>query len=384
VGADALGPIAHDRARIERALALAAKGRFRVEPNPTVGCVLDVGGQVVGEGWHDGYGGPHAEVRALVAAGERARGATCYVSLAPCGRHGKTPPCADTLVAAGVARVVYAACDPSPREGGAGLATLARAGIAVEGPLAPMHGDALLERFRRSLASPRPWTILKWAMSADGRAAPRVGAGGRLTGARAESQVHELRGRCDAVLVGKGTLLADDPLLTCRLEGGVPDGRPQPLRAVVARGLGGLGGRLLASAAQGPVLVAVASAEPALRARLAAGGVEVLEVGEGPGGVHLPRLLERLRARGVARLLVEGGARLHGALLAQGLADQVQAWVAPLVLGGGQAVPAVLGSGVDDVAHAPHLTETQWRRVGEDLVLDGYVEPVAPPSGRQS
>ncbi len=319
-----------DQERLRRAIALAAKGRFRVEPNPLVGCVIEREGRVLGEGWHDGFGGAHAEVRALAAAGEGARGATAFVSLEPCSRQGKTPPCVGALLAAGVHRVVFAASDPDPREGGAGAAALRAGGVKVEGPALPAEGEALLARFRAGLASGRPWVVLKWAMSADGRSAPRAGAGGRLTGERAQVEVHELRGRCDALLVGRGTLASDDPLLTCRLPGGPPDGRPQPLRVVVARGLEELGARrLFDSVAQGPVLVAVARAEPLAARALEARGVQIEEIGPPAGPVDLGRLLTRLKARGVARLLVEGGARLHGAFLAAGLADQVQVWVAP-------------------------------------------------------
>lgn len=368
-----------DLARLRRALALAAKGRFRVEPNPTVGCVLVRAGQVVGEGWHDGFGGPHAEVRALARAGEAARGATAYVSLEPCSRQGKTPPCTRALVEAGVARVVYASADPDPREGGRSALLLREAGLQVDGPCLEAEGEAVLARFRAALALERPWTVLKWAMSADGRIAPRAGAGGRLSGDRALVELHELRGRCDAVLVGRGTVDADDPLLTCRLPGGPPDGRPQPLRVVVTRRLAGLAGtRLAAGTAVAPVLVALGSlrAEPAEQeaARaLAARGVELLAVGEDAHGVRLDRLLAALRARGVARLLVEGGARLHGALLRAGLADQVHVDVAPLLLGGASAVPAVLGTGVETTEQALRLEASAWRKVGDDLVLDGYV-----------
>jgi len=365
---------AHDQERLRRAIALAAKGRFRVEPNPVVGCVLEREGRVLGEGWHDGFGGAHAEVRALASAGEGAQGATAFVSLEPCSRQGKTPPCVEALLAAGVQRVVFAASDPDPREGGASVVALRAGGVEVEGPGLPEEGEALLVRFRAGLVSGRPWVVLKWAMSADGRSAPRVGSGGRLTGERAQAEVHELRGRCDAVLVGRGTLQSDDPLLTCRSPGGPPDGRPQPLRVVVARGLEDLGARrLLDSVSQGPVLIAVARAEPLATRALEARGVQVEEIGPAAGPVDLSRLLARLKARGVARVLVEGGARLHGAFLEAGLADQVQVWVAPLLLGGAEAVPAVSGSGIDSVEHALRLAELQWRRVGDDLVLNGYV-----------
>ncbi len=362
-----------DRARLRRALAIAQKGRFRVEPNPLVGCVLVRDGTVVGEGWHDGYGGPHAEVRALAAAGGSARGSTAYVSHEPCSRHGKTPPCTEALARAGVARVVFAALDPDPREDGAGAARLRAAGLDVAGPCLPEEGAALLHRFRRALALDRPWTILKWALSADGRIAPRAGAGGRLSGDRALHALHELRGRVEAVLVGRGTLEADDPRLTCRLPGGPPDGRPQPLRVLLTRRLPGLGRQALFEPAAGaPVLVATTGGEPVPR-DLVERGVEVLRVGAADGGVDLGALGRALAARGVRRALVEGGARLHGSFLRQGLADQVHVNVAPLLLGGREAVPAVLGTDVERVEQAPRLLEVAWRRVGDDLALDGYL-----------
>lgn len=368
------GLTAEETARLRRATALAAKGRFRVEPNPTVGCVLVNDGRVVGEGWHDGFGGPHAEVRALALAGEAARGATAYVSLEPCSRHGKTPPCTHALAAAGVRRVVFAASDPDPREGGRSADWLRGQGVRVDGPCLAEEGEALLERFRLGLGLERPWTVLKWAMSADGRVAPRRGAGGRLSGDRALVEMHELRGRVDAVLVGRGTLSADDPRLTCRLTGGPPDGRGQPRRILVTRRLSGLGPQaLFQPGAGGPVTVATGAFDPVEAHALTALGVEVLAVGESEGGVDLAALGRVLKARGVERLLVEGGPRIHGSLLAQGLADQVHVDVAPILLGGPDAVPAVLGTRVSDMAGALRLEAVAWRKVGQDLVLDGYV-----------
>lgn len=365
---------AHDLDRLRRAIALAAKGRFRVEPNPLVGCVIEREGAVVGEGWHDGYGGAHAEVRALAVAGAGASGATAYVSLEPCSRHGKTPPCTDALLQAGVARVVFAAADPDPHEGGRSAALLRAAHVEVVGPALPAEGEALLARFATALASPRPWVIAKWAMSADGRTAPQAGAGGRITGSRAEAEVHELRGRCDGVLVGHGTLASDDPLLTCRLAAGPPDGRPQPLRVVtVARLTRFEPRRLWDSVAVGRVLAACASSTPDVRRALQSRGVEVLELPGADGRVDLPALLAHLRRGGVRRLLVEGGSRLHGTLLRQGLVDQVTVWVAPLVLGGPAAVAAVDGTAVAHVEDAPRLAQARWRKVGEDLLLEGYL-----------
>jgi diaminohydroxyphosphoribosylaminopyrimidine deaminase/5-amino-6-(5-phosphoribosylamino)uracil reductase len=219
-------------------------------------------------------------------------------------------------------------------------------------------------------------------MSADGRIAARRGAGGRLTGPRAEAEVHELRGRCDAVLVGRGTVEADDPRLTCRLPGGCPDGRRQPVRVVVTRRLEGLERlRLLAGVAEAPVLVATGRAEHRAAARLRAAGAEVLAVGEAGDGVDLAALGAALAARGVRRLLVEGGAQVHAAFLRQGLADQVQVWLAPLLLARADAVPAAAGP--PGLEASLRLEEVTWRKVGDDLVLGGYL-PVNGRSGGRS
>ncbi len=361
-----------DLKRVRRAMALALKGSFAVEPNPPVGCVLVMDGQVVGEGWHVAYGGPHAEVAALEKAGADARGATAYVSLEPCSRELKTGACTVALAAAGVVRVVYAAADPNMPAGG--LDSLRRAGIEVEGPVAEEEGELLLERFRRGLALKRPWVALKWAMSLDGRIAPARGRGGRISGTRSQAHAHGLRGHADAVAVGVETVLIDDPRLTCRLEGGVPHGRSQPLRVVLDSSL-----RmpptsvLLDDAPHVPVLVLCVRADPERRRALEACGAEVVEIPAADGGVDLSAALSLLYERGVRRLLVEGGARVHGALIQARLADQVHAYVAPIVLGGGDAPFAVSGTQIRDVGEALRLEEVQWRRMDDDLLLQAYL-----------
>jgi len=374
-----MAPSDHDIERTRRAIGLARKGRFAVEPNPPVGCVLERGDEgVVGEGWHAAFGGPHAEIAALRRASGRTEGATAYVSLAPCGRHGKTPPCADALLEAGIARVVYATGDPSPREQDAGLERLRRGGLEVLGPVAALREDAeaLLRRFRAFAGRTRPWTVLKWAMSLDGRIAPRRGVGGAISGRRARLLTHDWRGHADAVAVGVGTVLSDDPRLSCRLEGGPPDGRAQPRRVVFDSQLRTpVDGRLGQDAAASPViLIAAEGADAERRAALEAAGcrVEIVPASE-DGHVELCAALERLHALGVRRLLVEGGARLHGALLRGGLADQVSAFVAPLILGGRSAVPAVEDTGFESLDGAPRLEDVVWRRLGDDMLMQGYV-----------
>jgi diaminohydroxyphosphoribosylaminopyrimidine deaminase/5-amino-6-(5-phosphoribosylamino)uracil reductase len=368
----------HDVRRLERALALARKGCYQVEPNPPVGCVLEhEDGGVVGESWHGAWGGPHAEIGALALAGPAARGATAYVSLAPCGVRGKTPACAAALVKAGVRRVVYGAADPSPREGGAGVEALRAAGVQVEEARGAVHEAALAlrARFDRALTRRRPWVALKWAMSLDGAIAARVGAGGQIGGVRARRLTHDWRAHADAVAVGVGTVLADDPRLTCRLEDGLPDGRSQPARVVFDSTLRlPVRSRLVQGTDEAAVLVLTAAGADRLRREaLREQGCTVMEVpGEG-GRVDLGAALEMLHERGVGRLLVEGGARLHGALLRAGLADQVSAFVAPRLLGGDEALGAVRGTGIEDARRALVLDEVAWRRVGDDLLLQGYL-----------
>jgi len=366
----------HDLDRLRRAIALAAKGRFSVEPNPPVGCVIERDGRVVGEGWHAAFGGPHAEVVALSMAGQEASGATAYVSLEPCSRVLKTGACTEALHRAGVTRVVFACADPHMDPGG--LRGLREAGVEVEGPVLEEEGAPLLVRFRRALERRRPWVALKWAMSLDGRIAPARGRGGRISGNRSHACVHDLRGHADAVAVGVETVLVDDPRLTCRLEGGVPDGRSQPLRVVFDSSLRTPPTSvLLDDAPHVPVLVVCVHADPQRRRALEECGAEIAEVPAAGAGVDLSAALSLLYTRGVRRLLVEGGARVHGAMIASRLADQIHAFVAPIVLGGGEAPFAVSGTGIGEVESALRLEHVQWRRLDDDLLLQGYL-PLAP------
>ncbi len=367
----------HDLQRLKRAVALARKGFFGVEPNPPVGCVIERDGDgIVGEGWHADFGGPHAEVAALRLAAGSAKGATAYVSLAPCGRHGKTPPCADALLDAGITRVVYAAGDPNPDEDGYGVERLRRAGIAVEGPVEGVAAESVLARFHGSLARTNtPWTVCKWAMSIDGRIAPARGAGGAVSGTKARRLTHHWRAHADAVAVGVGTVLADDPLLTCRLEGGLPNGRAPAKRVVFDPALRTpVDGRLVLDATSSPVwILGLGDAPAERRDALEAAGCRVFEIPGAADELDLAAALAVLREHGVQRLLVEGGARIHGAFFRAGLVDQVAAFVAPQVFGGPTAVPAVEDSGIASVGEALRLEEVMWRRIGDDLLMQGYV-----------
>lgn len=364
---------AHDSERLLRARALAVKGRFGAEPNPLVGCVLDRNGRIVGEGWHAMYGGPHAEAMALARAGDDARGATAYVTLEPCSRHGKTPPCCDALIDAQVARVVYEREDP--HEDGRGRAALAAAGIEVVGPrVEGGEADALLEMFAACATRARPWVILKWAMTLDGRIGSAPGEGGRITGARAAAFTHELRAHVDAVAVGVDTILVDDPRLTCRLAEGGGQGRPQPARVVFDSTLRlPPTARLFEDVDDAPVVVMTASSDEGARRLLESAGAQVVQVPGADGRANLATALGWLRDAGRERMLVEGGARVHGAFLRSGLADQVSALVAPRILGREDAPVAVQGSGILHLDDALPLREAQWRLLGDDLLVQGYV-----------
>ena len=386
-----------DEAWMARAVALAEGGRGRTSPNPMVGAVLVSDGRVVGEGFHQAAGMAHAEVEALTTAGAAAAGATCYVTLEPCAHHGRTPPCADALVAAGVARVVAALPDPDRRVDGAGLDRLRAAGVEVSlgvGTEAAAEQNAAYLTHRRL---GRPRVTLKAAASLDGKVAARDGTSQWITGPAARADAHRLRGEADAVMVGAGTALADNPRLTVRLPGWA--GR-QPLRVLVdATGRVGTGGRLFDDEAPTLVATTPAAPAPAVEAWKAA-GAEVLicataSVGGGsgrrgpgnPGGVprtvgalgappvdrlDLPDLARALGERGVLELMVEGGPRLQASLWAEGLADRLVWYLAPLAIGG-QAAPGLLGGdGAATLAAVRRLRLASAERLGEDLRLIAY------------
>jgi diaminohydroxyphosphoribosylaminopyrimidine deaminase / 5-amino-6-(5-phosphoribosylamino)uracil reductase len=366
-----------DRVYLREALAQAEVGRFAVEPNPLVGCVIVAKGRVVGRGGHRAYGGPHAEVEALARAGRAARGGVAYVSLEPCSRAGKTAPCTDALLSAGVSRVVFAARDPNPENAGRAARTLSRGGVPARSSTLP-EAKALLAPFRRALALGRPWVIAKWAMSLDGRIAPRAGAGGRLTGVHAERWLHDLRGRVEAVAVGAETVLVDDPRLDCRRPGGPPNGRPQPFAVVFDSTLRiPLDSALVrgASATRRVLVLTTRGHDRKAAALRAVPGVEVIETkASREGRVDLAGGLRALHRRGVRRLLVEGGAVLTGALLRRGLVDQVAVWATPVLLGADGAPTALAGTGFTDLARAPRLSRTRVRSLGDDVLVEGYVD----------
>lgn len=340
-----------DERMMRRALALAARGLGETNPNPAVGCVVARGARVVGEGFHARAGGPHAEVGALRAAGRRARGATLYVTLEPCSHRGRTPPCAPLIRDAGVARVVAALRDPYPRVAGRGLALLRRAGVAVETGLLAGEASRLNERFLVS-ARGRLFVLLKAALTLDGRIATASGRSKWITSPSQRRQARWLRRLHDAVLVGVGTALADDPLLLPS-----PRTRRPFTRVVLDSTLRLPPTRRLArtSSPRTPVLALSCAPEPSRCRRLQAAGVEVVDVAGEGGRVSLPSVLEALAARGVTNVMVEGGSETLGSFLAARLVDQVALFRAPLLLGGRGSRPAFGGEDPAEIGDALRL-----------------------------
>lgn len=318
---------AADHEFMARALRLAEQGLYSTTPNPRVGCIIAKDGRVVGEGWHRRAGEPHAEVHALRAAGGEARGATAYVTLEPCSHFGRTPPCAEGLIAAGVARVVAAMQDPNPQVAGNGLAMLRAAGMVVDCGLMAGAAEELNIGFVSRMTRGRPWVRMKLAASLDGKTALNNGASQWITGAAARQDGHRWRARACAILSGSGTVLADDPQLNVR---GVETER-QPLKVIIDSRLElPPEARLLAG---GPVLLATLSSDLAKAQALRERGAEILRLPDAAGKVDLSALLCELGRRGINELHVEGGYRLSGALLAGGWVDQLLLYQAPCLIG---------------------------------------------------
>ncbi|TFL17389.1 bifunctional diaminohydroxyphosphoribosylaminopyrimidine deaminase/5-amino-6-(5-phosphoribosylamino)uracil reductase RibD [Jannaschia formosa] len=347
------------------ALALAARGLGRVWPNPAVGCLIVAGGRVVGRGRTADGGRPHAETVALAQAGAAARGATAYVTLEPCAHHGLTPPCADALIAAGLARVVVALGDPDPRTDGGGLARLRAAGIEVIRGVREAEARDLQAGFLSRVIRGRPMVTLKLATTLDGRIATASGESQWITGPLARAHVHAQRARHDAVMVGAGTARADDPLLTVRGHGAVP----QPVRIVLSRRLDlPQDSALTRSTAIAPVWMlhgphAAAERRRALEAR----GVTCLPLPSEGGGIDLHAALRLLGARGLTRVYCEGGGTLAAALLQAGLVDRLDCYTAGAAIGA-EGIPALGAMGLSALADAPRLELHETRRLGPDVL----------------
>jgi diaminohydroxyphosphoribosylaminopyrimidine deaminase/5-amino-6-(5-phosphoribosylamino)uracil reductase len=347
---------------MRRALELAAKGEGRTAPNPMVGAVVVRGGRVVGEGWHREFGGPHAEVLALRAAGAKARGATIYVTLEPCSPHPKkTPPCCSLLAGSGVAKAVVALRDPNPMVDGRGLAALRKAGLRVETGLLEAEARALNAPFVKVHTRGLPYVVAKWAMTLDGKIATRTGDSRWVSNERSRAWLHRFRDSFQAILVGSGTLLRDDP--TLRGSKRAPSriildtsARTPPSAAVVR------------TAREQETILCVSGAASAARIRrLEAAGVRVLRLET----LDLRLVFEALAREGFQKILVEGGGEVHASVFEAGLADEVCAFVAPKVVGGREAKTPVEGPGFDRMAQALAVRDVTVERIGDDLLLRG-------------
>jgi len=355
-----------DLKMMKRALRLAERGRGRVEPNPLVGAVIVKNGKIVADGWHKEFGGAHAEIEAFRKAGRKARGATMYVTLEPCSHFGKTPPCADAIVESGIARVVAAMRDPFKRVAGKGFTKLRKAGIEVEVGLCGPEARTLNAPYLKVLNKGLAFVTVKYAMTADGRIATGIGHSRWVTSEKSRALVHRMRARHNCILVGLGTVLADDPELTVRHVRG-----PNPVR-VVADSLGKtpLKSKLVQTARETPTIVAtVRNAPKAWARKLEKAGVEILRLPSRKGEVDLKALLAELAASGLTTVFCEGGARLSGALIKEGLADRLNIFIAPkLCLDG---LSPLAAPGIKKMTDAIKIKNTTTKKVGEDLLIQG-------------
>jgi diaminohydroxyphosphoribosylaminopyrimidine deaminase/5-amino-6-(5-phosphoribosylamino)uracil reductase len=369
---------------MRRAIELASQGFGSVEPNPMVGAVvLDPTGAFAGEGWHQRYGGPHAEVFALQDAGERASGGTLIVTLEPCCHFGKTPPCVDAVLAAGVSRVVIGCEDPFPKVAGGGIAALKKAGLDVSVGLLEDECRELITPFAHRVRTGRPWVHAKWAMSLDGKLAARTGMSKWISSEPSREVVHQLRGCMDAIVVGLGTVRIDDPLLTVR-----PPGPKTPLRVVLdSLAQLSLDSQLVRTVSDAPLCVFCGPHAQATRiAALRAAGADVEVLGQAnPDGndpltdprPSIPGILDALGRRGGTHVLFEGGSAVFGALFDANAVNEVHAFIAPMIIGGEGALAPVAGLGVDSPAAANRLRCVTVQSLGGDVYIRGRVNPRA-------
>ncbi|WP_219836483.1 bifunctional diaminohydroxyphosphoribosylaminopyrimidine deaminase/5-amino-6-(5-phosphoribosylamino)uracil reductase RibD [Paenibacillus sp. R14(2021)] len=357
-----------DETYMRLALDMASKAKGQTDINPVVGCVIVNDGRIVGLGAHLRRGEGHAEVHALRMAGDQAEGATAYVTLEPCSHHGRTPPCCDRLIEAKVARVVVACTDPNPQVAGRGINRLREAGISVEVGLLEQESMRMNEAFNKFIVTRLPYVTMKSAMTLDGKLAAKTGDSRYVSGPRAREMTHTLRHQHMGIMVGVGTALADDPELTTRLS--VP--AVHPVRIVVDSKLRlPLQARLLQDKTASVIVLTVEGADPAKRAALEAAGAEVIACGEG-SRVDLLLAMGKLGEREIGSILLEGGGKLNGAMLALGLIDKLQLFIAPKVIGGAASPSVFEFEGFEKMADAIPFRQVHVEQVGEDLYLSGY------------
>ena len=357
---------------MNRALTLAARGKGQTTPNPLVGAVIANRGKIVGEGYHAQAGRPHAEIIALQQAKQLAAGATLYINLEPCCHYGRTPPCTKAIIESGIKRVVLAMLDPNPLVSGKGKEELIRAGIPVETGLMAQQAYQLNEVFIKYITTQRPFVILKAAISLDGKLATASGQSRWITGIQSRQMSHQLRQEVDAILIGKGTVLADDPLLTVRL----PEVKAKnPIKVVVDSTLEiPLEAKIFS--AQSPASTIVATLRHAPREKikqLEERGIRVLILPEKDQRVDLAELMQILAQEEVASIMIEGGAEINATALQLGIVDKVIFFIAPIIIGGKSAPGVLGGTGFPDLKKAVRLEKIQIKKLGRDYMLQGYV-----------
>lgn len=351
---------------MKRAIELAQKGRGFTNPNPMVGAVVVKDGRIIGEGYHERYGELHAERNALAACTDSPAGAAIYVTLEPCCHYGKTPPCTEAIIEAGITRVIIGSRDPNPKVVGKGAAILRKAGIEVQEDFMRAECDAFNTVFFHYITAKTPYVIMKYAMTADGKIATHTGASKWITGEQAREHVHMLRHNCSGIMVGSATVLADDPMLNCRLEGG-----QSPIRIICDSQLKTpLASQLVRTAKEVPVIIAASHPPDERKKALEAAGVQVLDLPDGNGRVDLKKLMVELGAQGIDSILLEGGAELNFSALAAGIIQKCCVYIGAKLFGGETSKGPVGGSGIALPQDAFELEEPAVTVFGKDILLE--------------
>ncbi|MDP4145994.1 MAG: bifunctional diaminohydroxyphosphoribosylaminopyrimidine deaminase/5-amino-6-(5-phosphoribosylamino)uracil reductase RibD [Bacillota bacterium] len=362
-----------DRIYMQRALTLAKRAQGKVNPNPMVGAVIVKNEEIVGEGYHEYYGGPHAEINALVMAGEKAKGADIYVTLEPCSHYGKTPPCAKALVAAGVKRVVIAMVDPNPMVAGKGIQILKENGIEVVTGVLEKEAKKLNEIFIKYITKKLPFVVMKTASTLDGKIATVTGESRWISGEKSREYVHQLRNNLMGIMVGIGTILADDPLLTTRLKD--EEGK-SPAAIIADSNLRiPLNSKILDTVRDRKIIIGTTeSADKNKIEQLQGLGVEIIVTPDLEGKVDLKYLMKEAGSLGIDSILLEGGSTLNFSALKQGIVDKVMCFIAPKLLGGKTAKTSVEGEGINSLSDVINITDMTSTQIGEDILVQGYIE----------
>lgn len=353
------------------ALKLAEKGRGKVAPNPMVGAVLVKNGKIIGNGYHQAFGGAHAEIHAIHEGGTNCKGATLYVSMEPCAHYGKTSPCVDAIIKAGITKVVAAVIDPNPITSGKGIQELKEAGVEVVVGIMEMQAKRLNGLFFKLMQKGLPYVTVKWAMSIDGKIATHTGESKWITSEESRKYVHKIRGQMDGILVGINTVMRDDPLLTCRIE----EGR-NPKRIVVDSNAAlPLNSHLLSTINESEIIVAVTKNAQLKRIqKLEQMGCRIVQTKDMNGRVDLKELFQRLGEMKLTNILVEGGSRVITSVIEDRLADRVMVFVAPIIIGGEGAKSPVLGTGINKIGEAAEIDEVEIKRFSNDIVIEGTLK----------